>query len=139
VGKRIARRRYKLSFQPGTDLEGLTVVLRGLSLGEVISLRAEGARSVEGDGEAEPEIVRMAKLIADQLVEWDAEDEDGTPIPATLDGLLSQDKTVTLDIFEAWQEAVTGVPAPLEQPSSDGQTSLEASIPMEIPSESLAS
>lgn len=144
MGKRIARKTYKLSFQPDTPLDGLTVVVRGVSLGKALELQREAARRAKGGGEEDAAIERMARLLAEHLIEWDAEDEDGVPIPPTLDGLLSQDAEFVSMIGDAWQNAVmasTSVPDadPLPGNSTDGLSSVEESIPMDVLSESLAS
>lgn len=139
MGHKIKRKTYKLSFQPDTPLDGLTVVVRGLSLGRALELRRDTEQYAKGGEESEDATERLAKLLADHLVEWNAEDEDGVPIPATLDGLMSQDTELTFLIVNAWQDAVSAVASPLPQTSTDGQPSVEASIPMDVLSESLAS
>jgi hypothetical protein len=75
---------------------------------------------------------------ADVLIEWNLE-RDGDPVPATREGLRSQVPDFVRAIIGAWTDSVTGVSRPLEKPSSIGDSALEASIPMETLSGSLAS
>jgi hypothetical protein len=139
MGYKVKRKIFKLSFQ-GTDWDGLEVVARSLNTGQFIELRAAQATSRAGGDGAEDATGRMLELLAGALIEWNAEDEDtGQPIPPTLDGLHSQDLDFTVKIIDVWTDAIAGVRGPLRQTSSDGQPSLEASIPMDVPSESLAS
>jgi hypothetical protein len=81
----------------------------------------------------------MLELLAGALVSWNAEDEDGQPIPADMGGIRSQDLDFNMKIINAWTDAIAGVKAPLPQTSADGQPSVEASIPMDVPSALLAS
>jgi hypothetical protein len=82
---------------------------------------------------------RMLELFAEKLVSWNAEDEEGIPVPATMDGIRSQDLDLSLKIIDAWTDAIAGVSVPLPETSSAGQPSaLEASIPMDAPSASPA-
>jgi hypothetical protein len=139
MGFKVQRKTYRLRFE-GTELDGLVVTARGLSTGQLLELEtARLARAAGGKG-SEDGTRRMLALLAGALVEWNAEDEDGAPIPATIDGILQQDVDFNTAIISAWQDAMYGVSAPLSQTSSDGQQlALEESIPMDVPSSSLAS
>ena len=55
------------------------------------------------------------------LVEWNLEDRDGNPVPATGAGLLTQPISFGTDLIIAWIQAGSP-PAPLSEPSSDGNT-----------------
>lgn len=135
MGYRLQRKAYRLRFQ-GTDLDGLEATVRSLSTGQLLQLEAARLARAEGGKGSEGATREMVELLASELMEWNAEDEDsGEPIPATLDGLLSQDLDVAMAIIAAWQQAMNGVPAPLSETSSGGEPSaLEASIPMDVPS-----
>jgi hypothetical protein len=134
MGYRPKRKIYTLEFED-PDLDGLIVKVRGLNTGQILDI--DTAREDGGD-----EAIRgLLELLATQIVEWNVEDEEGQPVPATLDGIRAQELAFNMAIIDAWQNAVTGVPAPLEQPSTDGEQSMEASIPMEtlqLPQESTA-
>ncbi|MFI0768629.1 hypothetical protein ACH4TQ_27640 [Streptomyces sp. NPDC021218] len=132
MGYRPKRKTYTLSFED-PDFNGLEVKVHGLNTGQMLDL--DTARE-EGSEEA---IRDMLQLLADQLIEWNVEDDEGRPVPTTFDGIRTLDLDFNWAIINAWQAAVAEVPAPLEQPSTAGEPSVEASIPMETLSESLAS
>lgn len=95
---------------------------------------------INGIGDVEDmHVGHQLKTMGEKLLSWNLEDEDGQPVPATSEGVLQQDKDLMIAICTAWLDALRGVSGPLEQTSPDGGPSLEASIPMDVPSESLAS
>lgn len=63
-----------------------------------------------------------------QLVSWNLEEAEGVPVPATVEGLRSQDPELTLAIILAWMTAVAGVP---EAKQEDLDELLE-SMPMDV-------
>lgn len=134
MGYKPKRKIYTLAFE-GEEYEGLEVRIRGLNTGQVMDIDA--ARGDGGDGA----IVTMLKLMADQLVEWNVEDDHGQPVPTTFEGVRSLDIDFNWAVIDAWQNAAAGVPAPLDGPSTDGEPALVASIPMDalsLPPESTA-
>ncbi|HZO70059.1 MAG TPA: hypothetical protein VFB74_34115 [Kribbellaceae bacterium] len=76
-------------------------------------------------------IFELFELFAEHLVSWNLEDDKGEPVPTTVDGVRAQDLDFGLMLMFAWLDAVTGVPAPLAQPSSGGVSYPAVSIPME--------
>lgn len=66
----------------------------------------------------------MAMFADNIAIDWNAEDEDGQPIPLTAETLTA---TIPIALGNAilprWKEAMVGVATPLEPPSSDGDTS----------------
>lgn len=138
MGFTVKRRIYKLVFQG--DFAGMNVVVRGLNLGQLLKLTAaRETREAGGEG-VEEATDRMIDLLLGALVSWDAEDEDtGLPIPRTEEAIKLQDPDFYMTIIDVWHKAMNGVPAPLSQTSTGGVPSVEASIPMDVPSESLAS
>lgn len=133
MGYKPKRKIYNLNFE-GTEYEGLAVSIRGLNTGQYMDMVTAKAE-VEAGGETN----NLLTIMASRLVSWNVEDDDDLPVPPTLDGIKTQDLDLNLSIVNAWTTAMAGVPAPLEQPSSDGGSSLEASIPMDVLSPSLAS
>jgi hypothetical protein len=105
------------------DLEGLVVKARSMSLAEV-----------------NDDDLRVYEAFANALVSWNLEYEDGRPVPMTLEALESYpDVGFVSSMTEAWFKAVSGVDDELGKDSPSGKRSLEASIPMETLSPSLAS
>lgn len=123
---------YKLTFADG-DYEGLEVTMRSVSIGEMRSLQGGGEES------GRDHFDRMADLVASHMVAWNREDEDGQPLPPTMESLEDEEPSLVNLLIERWTEAVAGVSAPLEQPSNSGDSAPEVSIPMEALSPSLAS
>src|SRR6266508_6176808 len=124
------RKVYRLRFED-EDMAGLVVQARSAPLGQFLGLTklAELER-----GKVRPEDMEkvdgLFRGFAACLVDWNLESEDGTPVPATLEGLYTQDIDFILQIIFAWIEGIAGVQVPLGQPSSDGGKSLEGSMPM---------
>lgn len=127
------RKIYTLDFA-GTDFDGLEVRVRGLTTGELLdAMEKQGEAAADADSQAFRELL---DLMADRIVSWNVETEDGQPVPASLDALKAQDPDFNLAIVNAWTTAISGVPAPLDGDSPSGDPSLEASIPMETLSSS---
>jgi hypothetical protein len=133
MGYKPNRKIYNLDFA-GSDFEGLTVSIRGLNTGQYMELFA-----AKTEAEAGGETNDLLTIMASRLVAWNVVDDNDMPVPATLDGIKTQDLDLNLAVVHAWTTAMAGVPAPLEQPSIGGASSLEASIPMDALSSSLAS
>jgi len=138
MGFKVQRKTYRLVFKD-PEYEGLEVTARSLSTGELWEFIAAEKASVAGGEGAREARRQMLQMLADALVSWNAEDEAGEPIPATVEGMLSQDPGFNARVMDAWTDALVGISAPLPPTSSDGLPSLEASIPMDVPSPSLTS
>jgi hypothetical protein len=130
---------YDLDFT-GTALEGLTLKARGMTMREALEVGGTFDVLNQIKDVVTPE--QMAKIqdaldfFASRIVEWDLE-EDGVPVPISGAALMELDITDTMLALAAWQDAVTDVPAPLEQRSSAGSKWEGEPIPMVIPSPSL--
>jgi hypothetical protein len=128
VGYRRQPTVYKLIFQ---EYPGLEVTARSVSVEELLKITRVAAQMT-----AKPDDKQVAELFgwfAKRLVSWNLEDEDGKPVPATLDGLLGEEMGFVLKIIQAWVRAITGVSPPLPNGSSHGPAArnpLEESIPM---------
>lgn len=122
MGYRPPRKIYQLDFT-GTDYEGLAVNMRGLTVGEELEL--DELRGAEGGGR------KVFELMTGLLESWNVEDEHGQQIPATFEGVCTQDASMVMAILNALQTATSGVPDPLPQSSPAGEPSLVASIPTE--------
>lgn len=129
------RKTYALDFT-GTDLDGLEITLHGLSTGQLID--AMSKRDAAGESGSD-EFSELLELMAEKVVSWNVEDDHGQPVVPTLDAFREQDPDFNIAIIDAWTTAITGVAAPLDETSNDGELSLVASIPMDTPSESQAS
>ena len=126
---RVKRRQYKLIFQD-EDMAGVEITVKSLTSGQLIELQEAQSSGIHE---------KFTSMLAEQLVSWNVEDEDGTPIPPTLEGIRSMDIDFNNRVVDAWTDQVFGVKAPLSQSSSGGRPSVELSIPMDVSSESLVS
>ncbi|MCT2591153.1 hypothetical protein LHJ74_14760 [Streptomyces sp. N2-109] len=123
MGYKRKRRTYDLDFT-GTEDAGLQVRMGGLSVAEM--LRIQGITEPTEDDE------RWGfELLASRLISWNLEEEeDGRPVPCTLDAILELDWDFVTRINEAWVDAIGGVSGPLESSSPAGGPSPVVQIPM---------
>jgi hypothetical protein len=134
VGYQPKRTVYRLQFED-PEMEGLEVRARSVSTGQLLMISA-----LQGKAElTEEEIDTLIGAFAKALVSWNVEEEDGTPVPATAEGVKSQEIGFVQAIVWAWVDALTGVAAPLGPSSPGGEPFPEVSIPMEALSPSQAS
>lgn len=54
---------------------------------------------------------QITATFAYSLESWNVEDDDGHPVPADADGLMSQDPRLVTAVLQAWTAAVYGMPA----------------------------
>lgn len=118
-------RTYKLVFQD-EDMDGLEVRCKSLPLAKFLQMVAIIDGGVDMSNVADL-IAEFAKVI----VSWNVVSEDDQLIPVTAEALMGQDYEFVIAIIRAWAQAISGVSAPLERPSPDGE--MEASIPMAVP------
>lgn len=126
------RKTYKLVFAD-EEFDGLEVRTRGGSIDHLVQLTAItqlGAELVKPAGHAHRD--EMYQLLAGRLLSWNLEDDQGQPVPVTVEALRQQDWPLVLGIAHAWMSAVAGVSRPLDSDSPSGQPFPEASIPMEV-------
>lgn len=123
---------YKLDFSE-TEHAGLEVTTKSASMAALLDILSL-ADTVEAAGlknADQQQMIRLFGLFDEVLVNWNVETEDGGPVPATKDGLLSQDPEFVMTVIAAWASAMSKVPPPLPNGSSGGGTTgVEASIPM---------
>jgi hypothetical protein len=135
---------YTLLFE-GTDYEGLEVRMRATKLGALFDagdLLAIGDRvgiDVAPTAAEMGQITSQFEDLADHLVSWNIEDEDGRPVPANLEGMKTQELPLIVRIVKAWQQAMGDVAPPLPNSSSSGRPPDALYMPMEALAGSLAS
>ncbi|MEE4546459.1 hypothetical protein V2S66_31405 [Streptomyces sp. V4-01] len=135
MGSRRSPTLYKLVFDDTTDAPGFEITLKSLTIKQrrELNLRARA-------DETEMDVVaRTCELLAGQMVSWNREDEDGRPLPMTVESLMDEEPGLIIDISVKWQQAIAGVSGPLESDSPSGEISPVESVLTDIPSESLAS
>lgn len=123
---------YKLVWNEG-EYEGLIVRAKAMPLGKFLKL----ARLIDLDvknitSEDIDSLNELFELFGSALVDWNVEDENDIPIPATTESLYEQELDFVLAIVSAYTGAISGVSDPLDGQSTDGSQSLEAGIPMQV-------
>lgn len=129
-GYRRQAKQLRLTFD-GTELDGLEVLAHSVPVGTIFDIVELAAKADEMDAEGVRYMGELFGVFADALVEWNMEEEDGTPIPATLEGIRSLDIGEALALIKAWMQAAAGVSGPLDPGSTDGKPSEVLSLPME--------
>lgn len=124
MGFKVQRTSIRLIFDEPA-LEGAEVVCRGVPVSVFLDL----ANLKEQDG-AEAAQQLFAMFAEKALESWNLEEEDGTPIPATSEGVLSLETALVMRIIRAWMGSVTNPPAPLGKPSDNGAAMPPEPIPM---------
>ena len=137
---------YKLDFS-GTELAGLEITARGSSMRELIEV-LEGADQIadlqeldeKQDGAKVAGALReMVAPFARKLVAWNLLDDDDEPVPASIDGLLTQELDFVTAVITAYGQAMTQAPPPLRAGSPSGASSPEGLAAMGALSASLPS
>ncbi len=108
MGFKPQRRRYRLTFED-PELAGLEVVARSATVGAYQEIATLADVASPPTAEDVQKINHLYKAFADVLISWNIEDEADQPVPATLEGLLTQDMVLILQIIRAWMEAVASV------------------------------
>lgn len=144
MGYKREKKIYKLTFaDKDNEFEGLEVRCHSLTIGEMRRLLRLSSLQGKLVDDLTPEEVgavdEVFVLFAKKLVSWNLEDEEGKPVPATLEGVESQDGDFINVIIEVWMTNVVGITGPLAQSSTDGMQSVAPSIPMEALSPNLSS
>ena len=121
------RKVLKLKFED-SDLDGLEVVTRFPTIDQVLATQKR--QEALGEDAAPLDTLRVvAEAFCSVLVGWNLEN-DGAEVPHTVDALLAQDYDLTQAIIHAWEDATFKVDRNLDDGSSSGEPSPEASIPM---------
>jgi len=120
------RRRFRVDFAEHQDetLHGLVVVFVGMSMGKLLELMR-----LVGDGARTADLLdQLIERLAAGIAEWNYcdPDSDGVVAPISVETLHSMDPDLVFILAEEWQDAIAGVPAPLERTSNGGPQSLAA-------------
>jgi hypothetical protein len=142
AGYRRKRTVYHLDFTDA-GFEGLEVQAASLPLGQFIGLRdlvgLQDLKTRKFTPEDMTAIEQLFERFAKALISWTLENEDGTPVPATLDGVMGEEPDLMLMIASEWMEVVIGVEDDLGKDSAAGPRFPEGSLPMAPLSPSLES
>lgn len=137
MGYRRHRQVVSLVWPEGDELHGLKIEAKAIPVG--MYLKFTTVFGQPGSSDNEDEVRAIYASFADSLVSWNLEDEDGESVPATLEGLFTQELDFINRLVWAWAQSLTTVPEDLGKESPSGETSPEASLPMEPLSPNLES
>lgn len=98
---------YKLIFE---KYDGFEVYVKSMSVGDLMELSSV-ADSVKAEdlSQSMEQSNKMLETFANHLVKWNLEDEDGKEIPATLEGIKSQEMPFVIEIILEWMNQVAQV------------------------------
>ena len=71
---------------------------------------------------------KMCEIFTKHVLIWWNITKEGVPVPTTAEGLMSEPPAFVRTLMDRWIEEATSAPAPLGEPSSNGQQSPEESI-----------
>lgn len=94
--------------------DGLVVKIKSLKFGKVRRLMALT------DEDSDDSLDEVFNELLDNLVSWNLETEDGTPVPLTKEGLEDQETDFIMALIDAWIAKMTKPSADLGKDSSSG-------------------
>lgn len=139
MGYRPVRRSYALRFPTGSDLHGLEITVKALTLGEFRVIQAEQTRQFEEKTPLEErQDYEISEFVA-RVEAWNLEDDAGRLMPIGVAALRELNYSDVQDILQVWFRKAYGadVSAPLDGRSDDGGSSgptasMEESLPMVV-------
>lgn len=117
------------SFEFGEDTEeyaGLVIKIKSLPIKKFMDLS-----KTLGKGQDEQEMDYMVGLLADNITEWNIEDDDDNTLPISRESVETFDMSFIVFLIDIWMNQMGSVAAPLVKQSNSGETSQELQIPME--------
>jgi hypothetical protein len=120
-------RLYEINFEDG-DLDGFEIIMRGVSLEGFIEIAQLSAALETPEGRTPENIEAQFTILAELLVEWNLDDAEDNPVPATYDGLKTQDFSDVMKIMGGYMQAIASVPKASENDSNSGGISQEQSL-----------
>lgn len=136
-GYKRQRKVLKLVFED-PDMEGLVVRARSTSVRKFLDIQAMADQAEGGKGAAE-QMEALFTSFADVVIDWNLQEDDGTPVPVSAVALLDEDFDFAFAMVTAWLEAVAGVTKGLGKESTPAATLPAESTLSEIPSTPLLS
>ncbi len=129
MGFQRKRKIYKLDFSE-TEYEGLEVEVSGLTTGEYLDFLVLSS-GAEGTGNNSSETQEMLTMLANHIVSWNLEDENGNAVPISFEGLKTNELSLNMLMVDSWVQAISGVSNDTGKESLPGSNPLVESIPME--------
>ncbi len=128
AGFKAKKNLFKLIFED-PDMAGLEVVVTSVPMGKL--LRIQELNEDDELRRSSKAFRELVGILAGAMLSWNLEDDLDEPVPVTAEGILTQDPAFVRQIISSWIDAISGVSTPLDGGSTTGDTSLEASMPMD--------
>lgn len=96
--------------------DGLIVRMKAIRIGRLRNLMKAVTK------EDDESLDEMFSLLLEGLVSWNLEDENGQPVPTTMEGIEQQELPFILKILTTWLDNMTGVDQELGKGSPSGVT-----------------
>lgn len=126
---------YELTFAEDR-YQGLRVTVRSCSIADYFAF----LDMLDAPTRGYEAVQEMFAHFAPYLVSWNLTTRDGEPLPTTAEALTTTvDRKLAQAIVKTWVRSVMEVDGPLDDSSTNGEPSVEASLPMEELSPSRAS
>lgn len=119
----VSKKTVTVELTEGDFAGARAVCAADLSLGTYLAF-TRGTDDVE---KGEHVLQRFGREI---LIDWNLDDKDGDPLPANESGLMSVPIDLASALLKGWNEAMSGVPAPLGETSPDTLPLPAQPIPM---------
>lgn len=110
------------------DYEGLEIVARAPTVRE--ALEAEKLSKI-GDEPTAKDLEKIFAYVAKFILRWNIEDDEGKTMPINAASFIDFPTDFAWAIVAGFTEGSSGVPAPLDSSSPNGEISQELSVPME--------
>jgi len=126
---------YTLTFDEshGEELEGLIVECRGASHQQLFEIARLGNFDLHNlMTEGIDALAALCQTFPDRIIDWNHQDEEGRPIPPTLEAFLDEDYTFSLPIVTAWVNTVRANPKNATTISSIQQRFAEEAAPADL-------
>jgi hypothetical protein len=123
------RRTFLLDFED-PSFGGLQVRTRSANLGFLARME-ELMRTPLAAPEHADDLDELFVKLSSLIISWNLLDDHNEPVGTTPADLAKEEWPLVRQICRAWIMAVADVPAPLSQPSSDGDRLADLQIPME--------
>lgn len=122
------------------DIEEFSALgLKLQEIGETMNGAGTLGEQLESVARLKTKLVGIREMFAHFLISWSMMEEDGTPTPATVEGVSRLDSMEFLGLITTWLTAIGGVENSLGKDFGSGGTSPELSDLMESLSQSQAS
>lgn len=120
------QRTFVLEFDD-EEYEGLEIEMKSLPLGDFIKV----SKLMDEEGKSDGQVEDMIKMFQKSIIRWNMQEEDGTPIPVTHEGLMTCDLSFILAAINGWVQGISSVSKSLGKDSNSGGTSPMPQLPME--------